>query len=81
MALDVHMPGISGLDVIEKLMEREPIPKVIMLTGGGTIQHAVNSMKRGAYDFLTKPAKLDELQRLIVRASESHLLEKENRQF
>ena len=81
VVLDIHMPGISGLDVLERLMEREPAPKVIMLTGGGTIQHAVDSMKKGAYDFITKPAKLDELQRLVVRATESHLLEKENRQL
>ena len=79
--LDIHMPGMSGITVLEKLMESEPTPKVIMLTGGGTIQHAVDSMKKGAYDFLTKPAKLDELQRLIVRASQAHLLEKENRQL
>ncbi|MEM9409564.1 MAG: sigma-54 dependent transcriptional regulator [Planctomycetota bacterium] len=79
--LDIHMPGMSGLSVLEKIMEREPAPKVIMLTGGGTIQHAVDSMKKGAYDFLTKPAKLDNLQRLVVRASEAHYLEKENRQL
>ena len=79
--LDIHMPGISGIAVLEKLMEREPAPKVIMLTGGGTIQHAVDSMKKGAYDFLTKPAKLEELQRLVVRACQAHSLEKENRQL
>ena len=79
--LDIHMPGLSGLDVLKTMMERELPPKVIMLTGGGTIQHAVDSMKLGAYDFLTKPVKLDELQRLVVRASEAHTLEKENRQL
>jgi len=81
VVLDIHMPGMSGIQVLEKLMEREPAPKVIMLTGGGTIQHAVDSMKRGAFDFLTKPAKLDELQRLILRACQAHQLEKENRQL
>lgn len=81
VVLDIHMPGMSGLEVLEQLMEREPAPKVIMLTGGGTIQHDVDSMKRGAYDFLTKPAKLDDLQRLVVRASEAHSLEKENQQL
>lgn len=81
VVLDIHMPGISGLAVLEKLIVREPPPKVIMLTGGGTIQQAVDAMKLGAYDFLTKPAKLDELQRLIVRASQASQLEKENRQL
>jgi DNA-binding NtrC family response regulator len=79
--LDIHMPGMSGITVLEQLMKRDPAPKVIMLTGGGTIQNAVESMKLGAYDFLTKPAKLDQLQRLILRASQAHLLEKENQQL
>ena len=81
VVLDIHMPGMSGIAVLEKLVERDTAPKVIMLTGGGTIQHAVDSMKNGAYDFLTKPAKLDDLQRLIVRANETNQLEKENRQL
>ncbi|MEM9941386.1 MAG: sigma-54 dependent transcriptional regulator [Planctomycetota bacterium] len=81
VVLDIHMPGLSGLDVLEQLVQRDPTTKVIMLTGGGTIQHAVDSMKKGAYDFITKPAKLDDLQRLVVRASEAHWLEKENRQL
>ncbi len=79
--LDILMPGMTGIDVLKRLMQREPAPKVIMLTGGGTIQNAVDSMKIGAYDFLTKPAKLDVLQRLIVRASQAGDLEKENRQL
>ncbi len=79
--LDIHMPGISGITVLEQLIKREPSLKVIMLTGGGTIEHAVESMKKGAYDFVTKPAKLEELQRLVVRASKAYELEKENRQL
>ncbi|MDC0311568.1 sigma-54 dependent transcriptional regulator [bacterium] len=81
VVLDIHMPGVSGIAVLEQLMKREPAPKVIMLTGGGTIAHAVESMKKGAYDFVTKPVKLEELQRLVVRASKAYVLEKENRQL
>ena len=81
VVLDIHMPEMSGITVLEQLMKQDPAPKVIMLTGGGTIEHAVESMKKGAYDFVTKPAKLEELQRLVVRASSAHKLERENRQL
>ena len=79
--LDIHMPGKSGVEVLKELVQRDPAMKVIMLTGGGTIQHAVDCMKLGAYDFLTKPAKLEELQRLVLRASEANKLQKENQQL
>ena len=79
--LDIHMPGMNGLDALKKLGERDPAPKVIMLTGGGTIENAVESIKHGAYDFLTKPAKLDDLARLVNRACEAQHLEKENKQL
>lgn len=81
VVLDIHMPEMSGITVLEQLMKQDPAPKVIMLTGGGTIEHAVESMKKGAYDFVTKPAKLEELQRLVVRAGTAHVLERENRQL
>jgi len=81
VVLDIHMPGISGIETLKQLMERESPPKVIMLTGGGTIQNAVESIKLGAYDFLTKPAKLDDLARLVKRAGEASELEKENKQL
>ncbi|MEL7500220.1 MAG: sigma-54 dependent transcriptional regulator [Planctomycetota bacterium] len=81
VVLDIHMPGLNGIEVLKKLMERESPPKVIMLTGGGTIEHAVEAIKQGAYDFLTKPTKLDDLARLVKRACETHELEKENRQL
>lgn len=79
--MDIHMPGMSGIEALEILMKRESPPKVIMLTGGGTIENAVESIKLGAYDFLTKPAKLDDLARLVKRACEAHELEKENQQL
>jgi DNA-binding NtrC family response regulator len=81
VVLDIHMPGMNGIRVLEHLMQRDPAPKVIMLTGGGTIVDAVESIKLGAYDFLTKPVKLDELARLITRACETLELEKEVRQL
>ena len=81
VVLDIHMPGINGIQVLKELMKREPAPKVIMLTGGGTIENAVEAIKFGAYDFLTKPAKLDDLARLVQRACETQQLQKENDQL
>lgn len=79
--LDLHMPGMSGIEVLEKMVEDGQGEKVVMLTGGGTIEHAVESLKLGAYDFLTKPVKLDDLARLVKRACQAQELEKENKQL
>jgi DNA-binding NtrC family response regulator len=81
VVLDIHMPGMNGMRALEQFMKRDPAPKVIMLTGGGTIENAVESIKKGAYDFLTKPIKIDHLARLIKRACQTHQLEKENKQL
>lgn len=81
VVLDIHMPGINGIEVLKRLQDRNPAPKVIMLTGGGTIENAVESIKFGAYDFLTKPVKLDDLARLVQRACETQQLEIENTQL
>jgi DNA-binding NtrC family response regulator len=81
VVMDIHMPGISGIEALKQLMQRDSPPKVIMLTGGGTIQNAVESIKLGAYDFLTKPAKMEDLARLVKRACQTHELEKENKQL
>ncbi|MEZ6095377.1 MAG: response regulator [Pirellulaceae bacterium] len=64
--LDIHMPGINGIETLKQLMQRDPAPKVVMLTGGGTIENAVESIKLGAYDFLTKPIKMDDLARWSI---------------
>lgn len=79
--LDIHMPGMNGISVLAELMKRDDPPKVIMLTGGGTIENAVESIKSGAYDFLTKPTKLDDLARLVSRACQTQQLQKENEQL
>jgi len=77
--VDIHMPGISGLNLLTRLLDEDRDIQVIMLTGGGTIENAVESMKKGARDFLTKPAKLNELDLLIQKAFQAGRLQKENR--
>ncbi len=77
--VDVMMPGMSGIEVLTRLKQAQPECEVILLTGQGTIETAVEAMKRGAYDFLTKPFPLAELEILIQKAFERHQLQKENK--
>ncbi|HUI68436.1 MAG TPA: sigma-54 dependent transcriptional regulator [Nitrospirota bacterium] len=82
--LDVVMPGIDGISLMKKLKDDSGTPAIIVLTGKATVETAVEAMKNGAYDYLTKPYKLDELVIVIDRAYEysrlsvkSKLLEQE----
>lgn len=79
--VDLVMPGISGLELLQKLKSASPDCEVVMLTGQGTIETAVEAMKRGAHDFLTKPFPLAELELVVERAYEQRQLRKENRQL
>jgi len=68
--LDVVMPGVDGLSLMKKLKEDPTAPPIIVLTGKATVETAVEAMKNGAYDYLTKPYKLDELVIVVDRACE-----------
>jgi DNA-binding NtrC family response regulator len=68
--LDVVMPGVDGISLMKKLKEDSGAPAIIVLTGKATVETAVEAMKYGAFDYLTKPYKLDELVIVIDRAYE-----------
>jgi DNA-binding NtrC family response regulator len=68
--LDQNLPDMTGTDVMEQIFNRSPGKTIIFLTAHGTITHAVEAMKRGAYDYLTKPFDNDELLMVIRRAVE-----------
>lgn len=68
--LDVKMPGIDGLDVLGELHAKDPSALVIMISGHGTIDTAVESTRKGAYDFLEKPLDTDRLLVTLRRALE-----------
>ena len=72
--LDLKLPGISGVETLKVIKEISPNIEVVMLTAYGSIDNAVESMKLGAYYYLTKPCKLDELEVLIRKAYEKRLL-------
>jgi DNA-binding NtrC family response regulator len=67
---DLHLPGISGIDLLKKVRAEDPGTLVILMTAFGTIQSAVEAMKSGAYDYLTKPIHPYELRALVGRAIE-----------
>ncbi len=82
--LDIVMPGMDGVSLMEKMKGDPAAPIIIVLTGKATVETAVAAMKNGAYDYLTKPYKLDELVIIINRAydygrlsTKSKLLEQE----
>lgn len=75
---DLSMPGMGGMEVLAYFTEHYPETLVIVLTGFGTIETAVEAMKRGAYDYLSKPANLDEIVLTLKRAVEHKNLKDEN---
>jgi DNA-binding NtrC family response regulator len=77
--LDIVMPEVDGLSMLKKLKNDPSSPAIIVLTGRATIDTAVGAMKAGAYDYLTKPYKLDELSIVINRAYEQKKLSIENK--
>src|SRR6201993_195314 len=79
--LDVWLPGIDGLETLEKIREKENAPEVIMISGHGTIETAVRATKLGAYDFLEKPLSLDKTLILIKNAIDAKKLRIENREL
>ncbi len=76
--LDMRMPGIDGLELLKQMRAETTIPEIIVFTGHGTIETAVESIKFGAYDYLTKPVKLEELEMVIDKACEKNRLRMEN---
>ena len=81
VVLDLIMPGMSGLDVLKELQARHAECEVVVLTGEATIESAVEAMKLGAREFLTKPISLKEVDRLVRKAYETGQLRKENLQL
>jgi two-component system NtrC family response regulator len=76
--LDMKMPGMDGVDVLKQMRAESILPEIIVFTGHGTIESAVECIKHGAYDYLTKPVKLDELEMVIDKAYEKNRLRYEN---
>lgn len=75
---DIRMEEMDGLELLTETKQIQPEIEVIMLTGHGTIDTAIDAMKRGAYDYLTKPYQLKELEAIILKAAEKKTLIEQN---
>ncbi|GAB4136597.1 MAG: sigma-54 dependent transcriptional regulator [Planctomycetaceae bacterium] len=79
--LDMNLPGLSGIEFLERLRETDVETEVVILTGEGSIESAVQAMKLGACDYLTKPFPLPELEQRCQLAFQRGQIRKENRQL
>jgi len=75
---DLKMPGADGITVLRKAREVQPTLPVLILTGHGSIETAIEAIRAGAYDYLTKPCNLTELELLLQKALERRALESQN---
>jgi two-component system, sensor histidine kinase and response regulator len=81
VVVDLKMPGLSGMDVIRRVREIDPGIVLVVITGYATIGTAVEAMKSGAYDFLPKPFKPDELRLIVNRGFERRHLHRKSREL
>jgi DNA-binding NtrC family response regulator len=79
--LDLRMPGMNGLELLQRLKESDVDCEFIMLSGEASVEAAVAAMKQGAYDFLQKPIEIKQLEALVLKAYAHRQLAKENRQL
>jgi DNA-binding NtrC family response regulator len=68
VVLDVKMPGMDGITALKEIKSRYPVVEVIMLTAHATVESAIDGMKLGAFDYLMKPAEIDELVDKVKKA-------------
>ena len=81
VVLDIRLPDADGLKLLEEFKDRRPETEYVMITGHGNIDTAVEAMKLGAYDYITKPFHLDTIELTIDRAFQRSCLRRENRGF
>ena len=75
---DIKMPGIGGIELLERVKERYPDTEVIVITGYGSVSSAVEAIKKGAYDYITKPFDLDDLALRVKKIEKMEALKREN---
>jgi DNA-binding NtrC family response regulator len=79
--VDMHLPDGEGMELLERLAETPDAPLVVVITGFGTIENAVECMRKGAFDYVVKPCSMDEIDVLIRKAEAFSQLVKVNRYF
>ncbi|TET31563.1 MAG: sigma-54-dependent Fis family transcriptional regulator [Planctomycetota bacterium] len=78
---DIRMPGMSGIDLLERVKEIEPETQIILMTAFADIETAVSAIKLGAFDYVQKPPDLAKIELLVSRAVERQVLRRENREL
>ena len=81
MVTDLRLPVIDGVELLKQTKAAYPEIEVILITGYGTVEVAVEAIKEGAYDFITKPIKKAQLQHLVEKAAEKQFLSRENKEL
>ena len=81
MVTDLRLPVVDGVELLKRAKAAEQDIEVIMITGHGTVEIAVEAIKEGAYDFITKPVRKAQLLRAVEKASEKQFLSRENREL
>jgi DNA-binding NtrC family response regulator len=76
--LDLRMPGLTGIDVLEHLKQVAPDTEAVMMTGHASMETAIDAMRLGAFDYITKPCKLSELEALLSKVAEKRELKHKN---
>ena len=75
--VDLKMPGMNGLETLEALKKAHPWMEIIILTGHGTIDSAVEATQSGAYSYLQKPCELDTLMQMLIKAYKKRVMNKQ----
>ncbi|HXV21984.1 MAG TPA: sigma-54 dependent transcriptional regulator [Desulfuromonadales bacterium] len=75
---DLFLPGVSGIDILKRVKEDSPFTNVILITGNASAETAVEAMKEGAFDYITKPLNFEKLKILVAKALEKSRLVAEN---
>src|SRR6266852_6180497 len=76
--LDLRMPGMSGIELLEQLKQQTPDTEAIVMTGHASLETAIDAMRLGAFDYITKPCKLVEIEAILQKVAEKRVLQHKN---
>jgi two-component system, OmpR family, response regulator len=79
IVLDMKMPGMDGIATLKEIKKKAPLVEVVILTGHGSVESGIEGMQLGAFDFLTKPVRIDDLQEKVSEAYRRKLVQRERR--
>src|SRR5207302_2805261 len=76
--LDLRMPGMTGIEILEQLKQSTPDTEAIVMTGHASMETAIEAMRLGAFDYITKPCKLAEIEAVLSKVAEKRDLKHKN---